>query len=83
VGVGVGGILGLVAKSQYNKAAGENGTQRHDDSDSAVNTGNVATIVAGVSAAVAIGGLVLWLTAPSAQVQVGASGGTVLVRGTF
>jgi hypothetical protein len=35
------------------------------------------------SAAITVGGLVLWLTAPDAQVQVGASGEGVLVRGTF
>jgi serine/threonine-protein kinase len=85
--LGVGGILGLTAKSQYNTAAGETGAPRHTDSQSAYDAGNVATIVVGVGGAVAAAGLVLWLTAPSAapsaSPQVGTDGRQVLVRGSF
>jgi hypothetical protein len=83
LGMGVGGILGLVAKGQYNTAYNEKQPIRDTDSKSAVGTANVATVFVVAGAVVAAGGLVLWLTAPSADVQVGASGQGVLVRGTF
>jgi hypothetical protein len=83
VAFGVGVVLGPVAKSQYDKANGENGPQKASDSSSAVSTGNVGTVVGAVGAALAVGGLVLWLTAPSAPVQVGATGSAFVLRGTF
>jgi hypothetical protein len=83
VGMGVGGAIVFVAKTQDNTARGETGAQRSTDSTSAVNLGNVATVVTSVGAAVAVCGLVLWLIAPSAPVQVGANGDGVLVRGRF
>lgn len=67
IAMGVGGGLGLSAKSQYDDAEGETGAARHDKSLSAVSTGDVATVVVGVGAAVAVVGLVLWITAPSAR----------------
>jgi serine/threonine-protein kinase len=83
VGMGVGGLLGLAAKSQFNNAEGETGAPRHNDSVSAVNAGNVATIVVGIGGAVAVGGLVLWFTAPSTSVQLGTNGGELVVRGSL
>ncbi len=83
VGMGVGGILGLVAKGQFNTAKGELQPRQDQDSKSAVSTANVATVFVVAGAVVAAGGLVFWLTAPSADVQVGTSGQGVLVRGTF
>jgi hypothetical protein len=83
VGVGVGGILGLVAKSQYSSAAGETGTARQTDSAHAVTTGNVATVVVCVGGALAAAGLVIWLTAPNAQASVGTNGTEFFVRGSF
>jgi hypothetical protein len=83
VGMGVGGILGLVAKSKFTTAQGEGQPAQDTDSKSAVNTANVATVFVVAGAVVAAGGLVFWLTAPSADVQVGASGQGVLVRGAF
>jgi serine/threonine-protein kinase len=83
VGMGIGGLVGLSAKSQFDTAQGESGAKRHDDSLSAVNTGNVATVIVGVGAAAAIGGAILWLTAPSASAQVGTNGREVFARGTF
>ena len=58
VGMGVGGVLGLAAKSKYTTAQGESGAPRHDDSASAVSTGNVATVVVAAGAVLAAGGLV-------------------------
>jgi hypothetical protein len=92
VGVGaaglvVSGVLVGLAKSQDDTAKNETGTAKNTDSQSAANQGNVATIVAIVGGAFAVGGAVLWLTAPSApaagQVQVGTSGTGVLLRGSF
>jgi hypothetical protein len=83
VGMGVSGILGLVAKSKFNTAKTEPQPTQDTDSKSALSTANVATVVVAVGAAVTVGGLVFWLTAPSAPVQVGASGEGVLVRGAF
>jgi hypothetical protein len=83
VGVGLGGVMGLVAKSQYDTAKADSGTQRHDESVSAVSLGNAATAIVGIGAAVAVGGAVLWLTAPDARVQIGTMGTGALVRGSF
>jgi hypothetical protein len=83
VGVGVGGVLALMAKSQMNAAQTEPNPAAHNDSVNAVGTGNVATIVMGIGAAVAVTGAVVWLAAPDKAVTVGTSGGTLLVRGRF
>lgn len=83
VGAGVGGVLGLVAKSKYNTAAGETGPARQTDSQSAVNTGNVATVVFCVGAAALAAGVVVWLTAPHAAAAVGTNGSEVFVRTRF
>jgi hypothetical protein len=83
VGMGVGGLVGLVAKSKFDSALGETGEQRHTDSLAAVRTSDAATVVVSVGAVFLVGGLVFWLTAPDAPVQVGASGQGVLVHGSF
>ena len=83
VGVGVGGILALVAKSNDTSAENETGPQRHSDSVSAANMGNVASVLMIGGGVVAAAGLALWLTAPSAPVQVGTSGRGVVVWGAF
>jgi hypothetical protein len=83
VSLGVGGILGLAAKSKFNSAEGEPSPLRETDSASAVSLGNVATGFVIAGAVVAAAGLVVWLTAPSARVQVGMKGGQVLVKGSF
>jgi len=83
VGMGVGGILGLAAKSKYSAAEGESGPSRRTDSDSAVSTGNAATVVVCVGAVVAAAGVVVWLTAPRAQAAVGTNGHAVFVRASF
>jgi hypothetical protein len=83
VGVGVGGVIGLVAKQQYSTASGESGTARQTDSAHAVSAGNVATVVVCVGGALAAAGLVIWLTAPSAQTSVGTNGTEIFLRGSF
>jgi hypothetical protein len=82
-GAGVGGSLGLMAKSQMNTAQGEPNPAAHNDSISAVNEGNLATLVAGVGAGVALVGIVVWFTAPSAPVSLGTNGSTVFLSGAF
>ncbi|MBX3189601.1 MAG: hypothetical protein KF819_21425 [Labilithrix sp.] len=71
-GLGVGTALGFAAKSRYDDSAGyctgnfcdpDGGAIRDD----ARGTGNVGTAVFIVGAAALVGGLALWLTAPSAK----------------
>jgi serine/threonine-protein kinase len=83
VALGVGGGVGLVAKSQYNTAKNETGDARKTDADSAVSTGNVATVVVIVGGALAAAGVVLWFTAPTASTQVGTNGHELFVRRSF
>jgi len=82
VGLGVAGVLVGVAKSKDQSAQSES-VNRNADSTSAVNLGNAATVIAGVGAAITAGGLILWLTAPDAPVQVGTSPAGVLLSGRF
>ncbi|MGD0530181.1 MAG: hypothetical protein ABSE49_33915 [Polyangiaceae bacterium] len=65
LGMGIGGLVGLSARSEFEKAEGETGTPRINDSASAVRGGNAATAVVGVGAVVATVGLLVWLLAPS------------------
>lgn len=83
VSAGIGGALALVAKSQYEKAAGEGFPARDTDSASAVGTGNAATILVLAGGAVTAAGVVVWLTAPRATVTVGTNGRDLLLRGSF
>jgi len=83
VGVAAGGAVAIEAKSQFDAAEQETGAARHADSVRAVNAGNVATVVMSVGGLLAVGGVVLWLAAPSASTSVGAGAGQVLVKGSF
>jgi len=83
VGVGVGGLLGLSAKSQWNKANGESMPAAHNDSQSAYDLGNVASVVTIAGGVIAAAGLVVWLIAPSPQTQVGLDGHGLTLRGSF
>ena len=84
LGVGSAGILGAVAKSKYDSAVPESGTQRGlSDSTAAFNAGNVGTIVLGIGTIVTLVGAGVWLTAPKAAVVVGANAGGLQVRGGF
>jgi hypothetical protein len=88
VGLGVGGVLGLAAKSKFNEASGE-----CDDSGcsqagvalrhSAVSRGNVATVVFGIGiAGIAVGG-VLWATSPKGEAHVAVGPGSISFMGRF
>ena len=83
VALGIGGVIGLVGLGQFNQATTEPFPAAHDDSLTAIATGNVATGVVIAGGVIAAAGLVIWLTAPSAHVQVGASGSGAWLRGTF
>ena len=87
VGAAVGGALALEAKSEFNTAEAETGGARHDDSVSAVHTGNVATVVTAAGGLLVLGGLGLWLATPRDSTRVGASVGTsgsaLFVQGRF
>jgi hypothetical protein len=78
----VGAILGLVAKAQDSAAELETGKSRHPDSVSAVNLGNVATVVSAVGGVVIAAGAVIWLTAPTGP-QVGTNGRELLLQSIF
>ena len=82
-GMGAAGILGLVARSQYDSAAAESGPARVPDSMSSGHLADVASVVLGVGAAATIAGAVVWLTAPKAPVSVGTNGTSVCVAGSF
>jgi hypothetical protein len=87
VGMGVGGIVGLMAKSKFSTADGETGSKRVSDSDSAVSTGNTASVIVGVGGALAAAGLVVWFVAPSlsgsTKASVGLNGNELVVGGSF
>jgi hypothetical protein len=83
VGAAVGGALALEAKSEFNTAEAETGGARHEDSVSAVHTGNVATVVTAAGGLLALGGLGLWLVTPRDSTRVGTSGSGLCVQGRF
>jgi hypothetical protein len=83
VTLGVGGVLGLVAKAKQNTAQTESGTQRYDDSASAVGTADLATGVICLGAALALVGGVFWVTAPKPPVSVATNGHEVIFLGRF
>ena len=83
VAVGVGGIVALVAKGNYNTAATESGDPRHTDSVSAYQLGTTASVVMGIGGAAVLTGIILWLTVPSTPTQVGFDGTQAIVKGTF
>jgi hypothetical protein len=83
LGLGASGVLGLVAKSQDNAAAAEPFPAKHNDSVNAWHLATTATIVAGVSGAFVLGGVVVWFTQPQHGAAVGTNGNELLVRGTF
>ena len=85
VAVGVGGGLALGAKSQYDSAAAQCPAQGcnqagYDTRNDARSRADVATVVMVVGAAVAAGGVVLWLLEPSQRTSVGIGPGAVRVR---
>jgi hypothetical protein len=83
VAMGTAGAMTLVAKGQYDTAAGESFPARHTDSASATNLANAASVTFGVGAAALVAGAVVWWTAPKGSVAVGTNGREVLLTGTF
>jgi hypothetical protein len=92
MGIGVG--LGFAAKSSYDGAACEGSVCENEaakqERDSARQQGNVATGIFVAGAALAVGGGVLWLLAPSSSktaathgLRVGVGPERLLVRGNF
>jgi hypothetical protein len=79
VAAGVGGVLPWQAKATYDTATGELGTSQYNDSQTAVTLGNVATGTLAASGALAVLGLIVWLTAPSAHIRTTGTG-LVMVR---
>jgi hypothetical protein len=72
--LGIGGLVGLSARSTYKSAAcdasnvcatPEDATLRHQ----AVSRAGTATLLVGVGAALVAGGLIVWLVAPSEPAQ--------------
>lgn len=73
VAIGVGSVLGLSAKSKYDKAFDDGHCDRttkscdaagQSDTDSARSSATTATILASAGGVALVGGVVLWLTAP-------------------
>lgn len=96
--LGVSGVLAVLAKGANtdSKRSGECDSANFcskaglADRNRAVSLADAATVVSIVGAAAAVGGAVLWLTAPSdhresarAQTQVGLGLNTLFVRGSF
>jgi hypothetical protein len=96
VAVGIGGVLGLAARSKYNSAksdhcdsAGICDAEGKKLTDDARGLGTTGTIVFTVGAVIAVGGAVLWLTAPdggatkTGVTSVGVGIGSLTVGGRF
>ncbi len=82
VGMGVAGVLALVAKSEYDTATTEI-SGRHTDSVNAGQLADAAGVTLAVGAAAAVTGAVLWWTAPKAPVTVGMGLRGLFVAGSF
>lgn len=93
IGMGVGGLMALSAKSSFDQASCVGFTcdrAGYDGRSSARTGGNLSTFVFALGAAALVGGGVLWLTAPSAsdgarapKLATGVSMGGVVVGGSF
>jgi hypothetical protein len=80
-GLGAAGVLGLVAKSQFDNAKKD--ASPLQPSQKAMRTGDIATGFAIGGGALLATGLTLWLTAPRGSVTVGTNGTELLVTGKF
>jgi hypothetical protein len=83
VGVGVGVVLGVVAKSQFDSANEDTSPSRVSASAAAGRLADVSTVVCIVGGAAAVTGAVLWFAAPKAPVVVGTNGREFLLAGKF
>lgn len=101
VGLGLSGVFAVLAKNKYNDSLQDCPTSPNVCTQAGVNTrndaltdGNIASVAFGVGAAALVGGVVLWLTAPSASAHpatgqvrvtplVGAGTGGALLQGSW
>ncbi len=93
--MGTSGVLGLVAKSQYDGAGAHCQGSICDASgkqttDGARGLANAATVIFAAGAVVAVAGVVVWLTAPSASpgaqrasLGLGCGPGSLIFEGSF
>ncbi|HEY3665188.1 MAG TPA: hypothetical protein VGL19_04270 [Polyangiaceae bacterium] len=76
VGIGIASALGLSANAEYKNADCPAGNvcapSGFDDRKSAISRAKTASIVFGAGAAVLVGGIVLWFTAPTSRTAVSA-----------
>ncbi len=91
-GVGIGfGVAALGAKSDSNAFCGKDGNANDcfgagvGDRSTAVTDATLSSVLIGVGAAAAVGGVVIWLTAPAskAAATVGFDGHVLRLAGTF
>ena len=95
VGLGVGGFFGLRAFSKWSETLDRcNGTECDQDGvnlkTEAQNSGNISTVATIAGAALAVGGAILFFTAPktgkttgAASMRVGLGPGSLVLGGTF
>lgn len=87
--VGVGSVLGLTAKGDYDSAVKAScdpagcDAQGRDAIASARSQATVATVFFVAGGLVTVGGAVLWLTAKKSPIRAGVAGSGLLIRGTF
>jgi hypothetical protein len=82
-GLGTAGVLGLVAKSQFDKANTPTADHPEIGSHKSVKTAGMANVAAAAGAALLVTGIVLWWTTPRSTVTVGFDGSQLLVHGSF
>lgn len=83
VGLGVGGLVGLSARSEARSASCDANNVCATPNDvttraSAVSKANTATVIVGLGAAVAIAGIVIWVSAPSGEEPAAKTGLTTI-----
>jgi hypothetical protein len=99
IGLGVGAVLAVRAKSIYNDSVNDCDPNNHDlcdaqgiaRRDNARSAGNAATLALGIGAAAATAGVVLWITAPRSSAEgppraswmVAPTVGGAIVKGDF
>ena len=83
MGLGVAGVLVLVAKSEYDCARSENEPMQHADSVNAEQLADAARVTLAVGPAAVVTGAALWWTAPKAPVTVRMGARGLFVSGSF
>jgi hypothetical protein len=81
-GMAAGGVVGILAKVEFDKAQNEL-TNRHNDSVDAGVKADAATYALAIGGAITATGVLTWVLAPRAQVTVGVLGTGITVSGHF